>query len=68
MITTYLNFTTVRPQLVVGWSRVKNSLAGWHRRARSRDDLASLSDQQLQDIGISRCSANFEASKPFWML
>ncbi|MGA2313513.1 MAG: DUF1127 domain-containing protein [Xanthobacteraceae bacterium] len=49
------------------WSQRKNGLAGWRQRARSRDELATLSDRVLQDIGLSRCTANFEASKPFWM-
>jgi uncharacterized protein YjiS (DUF1127 family) len=29
--------------------------------------LESLDDRCLQDIGMSRCTADFEASKPFWM-
>ena len=27
----------------------------------------NLSDRTLNDIGVSRCVAEFEASKPFWM-
>ena len=38
------------------------------RRARSRNELMGLSDRDLQDIGVDRCSADFEASKPFWMV
>lgn len=32
----------------------------------SRATLAKLDDRMLQDIGMSRCSDNFEAAKAFW--
>jgi uncharacterized protein YjiS (DUF1127 family) len=48
------------------WIRIKHVIAEWQNRARSRHELANLSDRQLRDIGLSRYSANFESSKPFW--
>ena len=39
----------------------------WDARARSRRALAQLSDQQLEDIGISRGRASTEAARPFWL-
>ncbi|MBB4862829.1 uncharacterized protein YjiS (DUF1127 family) [Pseudomonas nitritireducens] len=36
------------------------------RRVRTRKQLLELSDQQLQDIGISREQARLEAMRPFW--
>ena len=59
---------TDRPRRVLRWGQVKRTFAEWRSRARSRDDLMGLSDRVLQDIGISRCMATFEASKPFWMV
>jgi uncharacterized protein YjiS (DUF1127 family) len=50
-----------------GWSDLKRQFAGWWQHSRSRSELESLSDECLQDIGVSRCSAEFEAAKPFWM-
>jgi uncharacterized protein YjiS (DUF1127 family) len=50
------------------WNRVQRTLAEWHRRSHSRAELATLSDRCLQDIGLSRCTASFEAAKPFWMV
>lgn len=44
------------------WVGIKRVIAAW----RSRYELANLSDRQLRDIGLSRYSANFESSKPFW--
>ncbi len=41
-------------------------LSIWIQRARQRHCLAGLSDRSLKDIGISRCDALREASKPFW--
>jgi uncharacterized protein YjiS (DUF1127 family) len=40
--------------------------AEWRRRARSRADLAQMSDRDLQDIGITRAEAAHESAKPFW--
>jgi uncharacterized protein YjiS (DUF1127 family) len=48
------------------WMRIKRVIAEWRYRARSRHELANLNDRQLRDIGLSRYSANFEWSKPFW--
>jgi uncharacterized protein YjiS (DUF1127 family) len=46
--------------------QLKDLLALWRRRAYERETLAGLSDQMLRDIGITRCDAINEASKPFW--
>jgi len=58
----------VKPERVVSrWTRVKQTVAEWRRRVRSRSELANLNENDLQDSGISRSMAEFEASKPFWM-
>jgi len=54
------------------WSRVqvsavKRQLTGWRHNIRSRAELESLDDRSLQDIGLTRCTADFEAAKPFWV-
>jgi uncharacterized protein YjiS (DUF1127 family) len=49
------------------WTQVKWQVSGWWNSARSRYELQSLDDRCLQHIGMSRCSADFEAAKPFWM-
>jgi len=41
-------------------------LALWIERVRQREALASLSDHELRDIGITRIDAAREARKPFW--
>ncbi len=38
----------------------------WLVRSRQRRQLLQLTDQQLNDIGISRYDALQEASKPMW--
>ncbi len=58
---------TVQPQRGLRWSEVKQQVMEWWNCARSRYDLQSLDDRCLQDIGMSRCTADFEAAKPFWM-
>jgi uncharacterized protein YjiS (DUF1127 family) len=58
---------TVHPTQGFCWGDVKRRLKMWWQYSRSRSELESLSDMCLQDIGISRCSAEFEAARPFWM-
>ena len=67
MSTISLGVVSVRQGRVSRWSQVKRSLAEWRSRARSRNELMGLNDRVLRDIGVSRCAADFEASKPFWM-
>ena len=38
----------------------------WIERMRQREALASLSDEMLRDIGITRVEAARESRKPFW--
>ncbi|MDQ4059932.1 MAG: DUF1127 domain-containing protein [Pseudomonadota bacterium] len=35
-------------------------------RARQRNQLASLDDRLLKDIGLTRCDVMVECRKPFW--
>ena len=58
---------TVQHQRGFRWSNVKQQITGWWHFARSRYELESLDDRCLQDIGMTRCTADFEAAKPFWM-
>ncbi|UVK45026.1 DUF1127 domain-containing protein [Mesorhizobium sp. AR07] len=50
--------------------RVARSLATWIdyllERRRSRLALLEMTDDQLKDIGISRCDAHREGIRPFW--
>jgi uncharacterized protein YjiS (DUF1127 family) len=67
MSTLSLEVMIGRPHRGLRWSQVKQGFVEWRHRARSRRELMNLSDRCLQDIGISRCTVDFEASKPFWM-
>jgi uncharacterized protein YjiS (DUF1127 family) len=58
---------TVQSRQGLRWSDVKRRLIVWWQYSRSRSELEGLSDTSLQDIGVSRCTAEFEAAKPFWM-
>ena len=49
------------------WGHLRQSIAIWQHQSRSRNELESLSDATLRDIGISRCDAHREADKFFWM-
>jgi uncharacterized protein YjiS (DUF1127 family) len=61
--TTMTTTRTFRPR----WNQIKLSIAEWQRRTLSRQELQGLSDATLRDIGITRCEANSEIHKPFWM-
>jgi uncharacterized protein YjiS (DUF1127 family) len=45
---------------------LREQLAAWRLRQREREALHSISDAELQDIGISRAQANFEYNNPSW--
>lgn len=49
------------------WPGIREQLWLMLQRARQRRQLATLSDAQLDDIGISRAEADAEAAKPFWV-
>ncbi|MBZ9917579.1 MULTISPECIES: DUF1127 domain-containing protein [unclassified Mesorhizobium] len=50
--------------------RMVKSLGRWIdgllERRRSRLALLDMTDDQLKDIGISRCDAHREGIRPFW--
>jgi len=48
-------------------ARVRAALAEWRRRARSRTQLARLSERDLRDIGLTPTEAAKEYAKPFWV-
>ncbi len=45
---------------------VATAFATWATRARSRRELAELSEHVLRDIGLTRADVLREISKPFW--
>lgn len=38
----------------------------WRRRAKTRSQLARLSERQLQDVGLTLEQRSAEIAKPFW--
>lgn len=49
-----------------GLALLSRRLALWLRRLRDRAELAQFDERSLQDIGLTRAEAEYEASKPFW--
>lgn len=49
--------------LIVG---TLDTLAGWQFRPRDRQQLLSLDDHTLQDIGLNRGAAIETARRPLW--
>jgi uncharacterized protein YjiS (DUF1127 family) len=43
-----------------------DALRLWRERARGRQQLRTLDDHLLRDIGLTRLQAEAEADKPFW--
>jgi uncharacterized protein YjiS (DUF1127 family) len=58
---------TYRTHRLFSWDQVRRRITEWQRRSFSRQELESLSDSTLRDIGITRCDAHRETHKPFWM-
>jgi uncharacterized protein YjiS (DUF1127 family) len=48
------------------WNAIKRYLIEWRIRGRSRVELGTMGDHELSDIGMSRSTASFETTKPFW--
>jgi uncharacterized protein YjiS (DUF1127 family) len=46
-------------------NEIKRQFTEWWYCAHSRHELESLDERCLHDIGMSRCAADFEASKPY---
>lgn len=61
---------SARRTYVSHMARVVTSFAGWIgsllERRRSRLALLEMTDDQLKDIGVSRCDAHREGIRPFW--
>lgn len=47
-------------------SKIVTKILFWRETATQRAELSKLSDEMLQDIGISRLEALCEANRPFW--
>lgn len=50
----------------LSWRTVLQTVARWHQRNRERVELASMSDEALKDIGLSRADVEREISRSFW--
>ncbi len=48
------------------WIAATAQIARWRKLHRERAQLASLSDDALKDIGLSRADVYEEAERPFW--
>ncbi len=48
-------------------NRQTHRIANWLSRAAPRNDLHTLSDRALEDIGLARYHRSIETCKPFWM-
>jgi uncharacterized protein YjiS (DUF1127 family) len=66
MSTMNLALATIYPSAMLRCSQLKKIVSEWRRRIHSRSELANLDDVSLRDIGMSRCTAQHESSKPFW--
>ncbi|WP_416310516.1 DUF1127 domain-containing protein [Pseudomonas sp. W03] len=49
------------------WKRALKRLLEWQELARQRRVLASMSDEALKDIGLSRADIQEEIERPFWI-
>jgi uncharacterized protein YjiS (DUF1127 family) len=48
------------------WTSAGKQIARWRKLHHERIQLASLSDDALKDIGLSRADAYEEINRPFW--
>jgi len=51
----------------IAWRRAALArLDEWQQRSAGRQELLTLTERDLRDIGITRNDAQLEANKPFW--
>jgi uncharacterized protein YjiS (DUF1127 family) len=48
------------------WKAAAAQIARWWRLHRERVELATLSDDALKDMGLSRADVYEEMERPFW--
>jgi uncharacterized protein YjiS (DUF1127 family) len=53
-------------RLQAAWTKAILTIKLWQQRYRTRQQLASLDQYALKDIGLSRSEAIKEAQKSFW--
>ena len=47
-------------------SKVRLQINVWREATQQRSDIRKLSDHLLDDIGLTRTSADREVNRPFW--
>ena len=57
-----------RPQPRPLLSSLITMLALWRRARRTRQQLGTLNDRELADVGLSQAQQRDEYAKPFWQL
>jgi uncharacterized protein YjiS (DUF1127 family) len=60
--------STMIPNKLRALAHLERSFSMWLHRVYSRNELRTLSDRDLRDIGLSRIDARREYAKPFWMV
>ena len=48
------------------FAQIGETLHVWHQRQERRRQLATLTERDLHDVGLSWSDIVFEAEKPFW--
>lgn len=48
------------------WKSAVAQLARWYKLHQQRVELATLSDDALKDMGLSRADVYEEVERPFW--
>jgi uncharacterized protein YjiS (DUF1127 family) len=60
--------STMIPNTLCLLANLERGFTMWLHRAYSRNELRTLSNRDLRDIGLSRIDARGEYAKPFWMV
>lgn len=60
-------YTNIKEKKVkINLSYIYQDLQAYYTKYRTRQQLISLTDEQLNDIGLSKAQALIESRQPFW--
>ena len=62
----FLDGAAARPAEVSPLARIRGTLRLWRQRSIERSMLASMTQRDIADMGMTEADVRYEMEKPFW--